>query len=246
MDNELIKTELLEGKAQLLDVREIEEWKDGHLKLAHHVPLSSLQEGEEPPVNIDRDKKTYLHCRSGNRVLVAAPLLESMDFSEIVTLDKGFEDLSQWGLESVIPTKVSLNQIKNFKFEFKSPSGSAILDGPTSIGGDDDGLRPMELVLGGIAGCSSFDILSMLRKSQQPIENFQVKITAHRREEVPKIYTDVHLLYLVWGDVEEKQLQRAIKLSMEKYCSVTKMLEQSVNIHTQYEILRSDQENEKK
>ena len=237
MDIEIIKKELLEGKAQLLDVREMNEWKEGHLKLAKHISLSSLQEGEEPPKDIDRDQKTYLHCRSGNRTLIAAPLLENMDFSKIVPLNKGFEELSKLGLEAVIPTKASLNQIKDFKFEFKTPSGSAIIDGPKSIGGEDDGLRPMELILGGLAGCSSFDILSILRKSKQPVKDFRVEITAHRRETWPKIFTDIHLLYRVWGEVEEKQLERAINLSVEKYCSVTKMLEQVVNIHTKYEII---------
>ena len=131
-----------------------------------------------------------------------------------------------------------LNQIEDFKFEFCSATGhKAVLDGPQSLGGKNEGLRPMELILGGLAGCSAFDILSILKKSKQPVEDIQVEIKANRREEVPKIFTDIHLSYKVTGKISEKQLQRAINLSVEKYCSVSKMLEPKVKITTSYLIL---------
>ena len=85
--------EVTAGDAQLLDVREINEWEDGHLEISTLVPLSELQAGSEPNETINRDKKTYLHCRSGQRVYLAQPLLEGMGFSNVTPLDEGFEEL---------------------------------------------------------------------------------------------------------------------------------------------------------
>ena len=139
--------------------------------------------------------------------------------------------------------EATLRQLKHFKFEFSSASGEkAILDGPASIGGGDEGLRPMEMVLGGLAGCSSFDILLILNKSRQTVTSFKVDIKAKRREEIPKIFTEIELNYLVGGEVEEKHLKRAIDLSIEKYCSVSKMLEQTVKIKTKYTLLKGVKE----
>lgn len=91
-----IKDQLEDGDAQLFDVREQDEWDAGHLTQASLVPLSSLSEGMEPE-GFDKSKKTYLHCRSGKRVMTAAPLLESMGFSDVVPLDEGFEALMAEG-----------------------------------------------------------------------------------------------------------------------------------------------------
>ncbi len=94
---EEMKSELEKGEAQLFDVREQEEWDAGHLKLANLVPLSSLNYGEEPQA--DKNKKTYLHCRSGNRVYSAAPILGQMGFSDVIPLNEGFEELCDEGFE---------------------------------------------------------------------------------------------------------------------------------------------------
>ena len=95
---EQLKEELANGSAQLLDVREQEEWEEGHLTQATLVPLSQLKEFEEPE-NIPSDKKTYIHCRSGGRVQIAAPILEDMGFSEVIPLDEGFAELVSEGFE---------------------------------------------------------------------------------------------------------------------------------------------------
>ena len=94
-----IEKEILAQKAQLLDVREPAEWDEGHLKIAKSVPLSLLEEGDEPDASIDPDMKTYLHCRSGNRVMTAIPLLENLGFSDLIPLSEGFEELVASGLE---------------------------------------------------------------------------------------------------------------------------------------------------
>ena len=93
-----IKDQLEDGEAQLLDVREQDEWDAGHLAQAKLVTLSSLSEGKEPE-GLDKGLKTYIHCRSGRRVLQAAPILTAMGFGEVVPLDEGFEALMAEGFQ---------------------------------------------------------------------------------------------------------------------------------------------------
>lgn len=92
-----IEAEVQAGEARLFDVREQDEWDAGHLKHATLVPLSGIQGGEYPEEN--QDVKTYLHCRSGQRVFMAAPLLEQAGFSNVIPLNEGFESLLEEGFE---------------------------------------------------------------------------------------------------------------------------------------------------
>lgn len=96
---ETLKKELAEGTAQLLDVREYNEWQAGHLKQAVLAPLSQL-EGFQEPDDAEMDVKTYIHCRSGQRVLRAKPILEEMGFEEVIALREGFTDLAAFGFEA--------------------------------------------------------------------------------------------------------------------------------------------------
>ncbi|MCH2206594.1 MAG: rhodanese-like domain-containing protein [Lentisphaerales bacterium] len=95
---EILKKELADGSAQLLDVREYNEWQEGHLKEAQFVPLSQL-EGYQEPDDAEMDVKTYIHCRSGQRVQLAKPILEEMGFDEVIALREGFVDLAAYGFE---------------------------------------------------------------------------------------------------------------------------------------------------
>lgn len=95
---ELLKQELAAGSAQLLDVREYNEWQAGHLKQAQLVPLSQL-EGYQEPDDAEMDVKTYIHCRSGQRVQLAKPILEELGFEEVIALSEGFADLAAYGFE---------------------------------------------------------------------------------------------------------------------------------------------------
>lgn len=101
MDNhlDLLKKELSEGMAQIFDVRENDEWNDGHLAKADFIPLSELQVGLEPE-NKDVTLKTYLYCRSGKRVHVAKPILESMGYENVIPLQEGFDELADYGFET--------------------------------------------------------------------------------------------------------------------------------------------------
>lgn len=93
--------EINSGEAVLLDVREQQEYDEGHLNTAKLVPLSALQAGQEPPSGLDLDKnrKTYLHCRSGRRVYTAAPILEKMGFHNVIPLNEGYIDLKSEGVD---------------------------------------------------------------------------------------------------------------------------------------------------
>jgi len=95
LQDELME-QLRNGTAQIFDVREQDEWDEGHLSDAKLVPLSELHAGLEPE-NADPSKKTYLYCRSGNRVHMAAPLLQQMGFNAVIPLNEGFEELRSNG-----------------------------------------------------------------------------------------------------------------------------------------------------
>lgn len=105
------------------------------------------------------------------------------------------------------------------------------IDGAPKIGGEDKGARPMELIIMGLGGCSSMDILSILYKQKQEVDDYEVIINADRdAENVPSLFTDIHIEFILKGNVDEQKAQRAAQLSMEKYCSVTKILEKTARI----------------
>jgi len=125
--------------------------------------------------------------------------------------------------------------------QFVGESGtqhSIIMDGPEELGGRGTGMRPMELLLLGLGGCTSFDVVEMLKKSRQNIVNCVVEIDGQRSESIPKVFTDIHIHFIITGtNVKEAQVKRAINLSSEKYCSASLMLEKSANITHDYEII---------
>lgn len=125
--------------------------------------------------------------------------------------------------------------------QFVGESGtkhSLIMDGPENLGGHGTGMRPMELLLLGLGGCTSFDVVEMLKKSRQNITDCVVEIDGQRSETVPKIFTDIHVHYIITGsNIKEAQVKRAIELSSEKYCSASLMLGKSANITHDYEII---------
>ncbi|MDH3325511.1 MAG: OsmC family protein [Gammaproteobacteria bacterium] len=129
--------------------------------------------------------------------------------------------------------------VENAMFLAQSESGHAVvMDGPPEAGGLNLGLRPMEMVLLGAGGCSVFDVVSILKKSRQPITNCEVELSADRAETVPKVFTKINMNFIVTAKsgVKEAQVARAVKLSAEKYCSASIMLAHSVEITHSYEI----------
>jgi len=124
-------------------------------------------------------------------------------------------------------------------FEATSESGHKVLmDASKEVGGEDRGTRPMELLLMGLGGCSGIDVMMMLEKGKQQVTDCQMQITSERAEGVPAVYTKIHLHFKVTGtDLSEKRVAKAVALSAEKYCSVSKMLEKTAEMSHDYEII---------
>jgi len=135
--------------------------------------------------------------------------------------------------------KATVRWLDDVMFLAESGSGHAVtIDGPESEGGRNIGLRPMEMMLMGLGGCASFDVMKILRKSRQPVKDCIANIEAKRADEVPSVFTDIHIHFVIKGvGVKEAQVKRAIELSAEKYCSASIMLGRGgVNITHDYEL----------
>lgn len=112
------------------------------------------------------------------------------------------------------------------------------LGGAREAGGDEDGFRPMELMLVSLAGCTAMDVVLILKKQRQEVTGFEVKVHADRAAEHPKVFTEVEIEYIVRGrDIKEAGLQRAIELSETRYCSVQAMLAKTASIRHTYRIV---------
>lgn len=121
---------------------------------------------------------------------------------------------------------------KAVHFVTTNEQGNSIdLDGSPEIGGEGKGVRPMQLMLMGIAGCSSIDLVIFLEKMRQPLEDIKVEVVATRREgEVPSLFKTITLDFQLFGNLAEDKVVKAIELSLEKYCSVAKILEKTATI----------------
>ena len=124
-------------------------------------------------------------------------------------------------------------------FVGESGSGhSVVLDGSPEHGGRNLGIRPMEMVLIGLGGCTAFDVVLMLQKSRQNVIDVEVSLDAERATDIPHVFTDIKAHFKVWGKgLSEKHVERAVTLSGDKYCSATKMLEKTATITYTWEII---------
>ncbi|NKC00839.1 MAG: osmotically inducible protein C [Pseudomonadales bacterium] len=115
------------------------------------------------------------------------------------------------------------------QFTATADSGHTIMiDGPPDSGGENAGSRPMELMLMGLGGCTSFDVVNILDKARQKVTNCVTEITATRAEEVPEVFENINIHFIVEGvDLETKKVERAIHLTAEKYCSASIMLQRA-------------------
>lgn len=136
--------------------------------------------------------------------------------------------------------KAKIKWIEDVTFLAESGSGHTVtIDGPESEGGRNIGIRPMEMMLLGMGGCTTFDVMKILKKSRQPVTDCVAQIEATRADDVPSVFTDIHIHFVITGvGVKESQVKRAIDLSAEKYCSASIMLGRGgVNITHDYEIV---------
>ncbi len=128
--------------------------------------------------------------------------------------------------------KATIKWAGGASFEGTPGSGhTVVMDGPPEAGGENRGCRPMEMLLLGLGGCTAFDVVAILRKARQPVTGCEVEVEAERAEKPPKVFTRIHLHYRVSGDgLSPKQVERAVSLSKDKYCSATIMFAKSAEL----------------
>lgn len=123
--------------------------------------------------------------------------------------------------------KVKINRVNkavHFEAESELTPVKVHIDGSEAIGGEGKGVRPMELVLMALGSCSVFDLTLILQKQRQEIEDIQVEVEGQRRDEVPNIFTKIHISFMLTGRIDEVKAQKAAELAVKKYCSVHDML----------------------
>lgn len=137
----------------------------------------------------------------------------------------------------MVEAKVTL--LDNMQFTGTASSGHAlVMDADEEFGGHNAGFRPMELLLVGFGGCSGMDVISILRKKRQQVTGLEINIKGDKSDTAPKIYKEVHIEYLVKGKgIEENAVERAISLSLKKYCSVGATLAKAGTITHSYRIV---------
>jgi putative redox protein len=135
-------------------------------------------------------------------------------------------------------SKAYLKQVKGISFAGKTDSNHWItMDGPENFGGSDAGIRPKELLLLSLAGCTASDVISILQKKRVKLDDFEMNISSEVTEVHPKVYSKIDLEYVFYGkDIKAKDIERAIELSETKYCGVTAIFEKAMEINHTYRI----------
>lgn len=120
----------------------------------------------------------------------------------------------------------------------ESASGHGIvMDGPEEIGGHNLGVRPMEMLLLGMGGCTTVDVISILKKMREDVTDCRCEVSGVRADEHPKIFTDIHIHFIISGNsLDEKKVEKAITLSAERYCSASLMLGKAAKVTHDFEI----------
>ncbi len=140
-------------------------------------------------------------------------------------------------IERKCEMKAKVSWVEGMKFVGESESGHQVtLDGANP----GEGASPMEMILLAVGGCSSIDVVSILEKARQSVTACHVDLTSERAESAPRVFKKIHLNFVVTGQgLTEKQVSRAVDLSMDKYCSVSLMLEKAVEITHSYQIVEA-------
>lgn len=127
-------------------------------------------------------------------------------------------------------------------FSGTTPSGHELkMDTAESLGGENSAPTPVELLLNAVAGCTAIDIVLILEKMRLKLESFEVEINAERADEHPKRITDIHLHYILGGELDREKVRKAIKLSKDKYCSVAHSLNSNITASYTINSTKSDE-----
>lgn len=135
--------------------------------------------------------------------------------------------------------KIELKRIDDaFHMEASNEDGNIVrTDGSPKVGGHNKAMRPMQMLLAALGSCSSIDVIYLLNKQRQPIDDIKISITAEREQDkVPALFTDIHVHYQLFGELDEIKVERAVRMSMEKMCSVSKIVEKTATITWDYVI----------
>ncbi|MFA6596818.1 MAG: OsmC family protein [Ignavibacteriaceae bacterium] len=137
--------------------------------------------------------------------------------------------------------KAFVKQVKGITFVGKTDSNHWItMDGPEEFGGSNAGIRPKELLLLGLGGCTGSDVASILGKKKVKLEGFEMNITSEVADEHPQVFTKIHIEYVFQGkNLPKEAIEKAIELSQTKYCAVTKMFEKAAEVTHSYKIVET-------
>jgi putative redox protein len=136
--------------------------------------------------------------------------------------------------------KIEINRLnEGFHMEAVNEQGNTIhMDASPDIGGTNKGMRPMQLLLAAMGGCSSIDVINILKKQRQDLKDIKITVTGEREKDaIPSLYTDVHAHFKLYGNLDHDKVEKAVTLSVEKYCSVAKTLEKNAKITYSFEII---------
>jgi putative redox protein len=137
--------------------------------------------------------------------------------------------------------KIELNRLNDsFHMEALNEQGNSVhIDASPEIGGGNNGMRPMQLLLAAMGGCSSIDIINILKKQRQDLKDIKITVTGEREKDaVPSLYTEVHAHFKLYGNLDPDKVEKAVALSVEKYCSVAKTLEKTAEVTYSFEIIK--------
>src|SRR5688572_3500018 len=136
--------------------------------------------------------------------------------------------------------KIELKRLNNaFHFEAANENGNSVhIDASPDIGGTNQGMRPMQMVLAAMGGCSAIDVVNILKKQKQDLKDIKITITGEREKDaVPSLFTEVHAHYKLFGPIDKDKAEKAVSLSVDKYCSVAKTLEKTAKVTYSFEII---------
>ena len=137
--------------------------------------------------------------------------------------------------------KIQIDLVQGQGMSLMAKAGSnhwVAMDAPEAVGGSGAAVKPIELFLMGMAGCTSMDVISLLKKKRVPFTDFKVTTTTEREETHPKVFKSVNIHFEIYGsNIKEKDIARSIELSSEKYCAASAMLKKSLPVTTSYEII---------
>jgi putative redox protein len=137
--------------------------------------------------------------------------------------------------------KIEINRVdKDFHMEAVNEAGNKIyMDAGPADGGHELGFRPMQLLLAAFGGCSAIDLIAILRKQREPLEDLKITVTGERmKDAIPSLYTEVHAHFKLYGNINEEKAGKAVSLSVDKYCSVAKTLEKTAQVTYSFEIVK--------